>query len=525
MKKRELSYLCKAAIFILAILLLALPSCSNAELPCSSQIDSYAIADSTGDWGFPSPYAHYPRGPGYVRMSFIFETLVWKDSANFVPQLALEWNYSESDNSYTFKLREGVKWHDGTDFTAEDVAFTFNYTKEHPYQFVDNGIVKTAEAIDEHMVKLYLSHPYAPFLQDVAGAQPIIPQHIWKNVAAPEEFVCTEATIGTGPYTLADYSQEHGTYLYTAFGGYYLGDPAVKEIKFVRLAPEIAPAALKDGVVNAASIPAEAVTDMKSAGLTVIEAPVSWNGKLSINHLKEPLSSREFRQALAYAIDCKQLVEIVFRGNAIAGSPGMMPPTSTWYNPDTPQYEYDPEKARHLLENMGYRMEGKYLAKRGQLLQLSLISAADYKDVGQLIARQLQQVGVDVDFQTLESKTVDSRIESWNFDLVIYGHGGIYDPSIMQRFILGESFNSARYKVNDELTQLLKAQLIEMDPNKRREMVFQIQEIYADDVPSLTLYYPESYWAHDDNLSLYYTMDGIAIGVPIPLNRMAFVEQ
>jgi len=101
MKKRELSYLCKAAIFILAILLLALPSCSNAELPRSSQIDSYAIADSTGDWGFPSPYAHYPRGPGYVRMSFIFETLVWKDSANFVPQLALEWNYSESEPKST----------------------------------------------------------------------------------------------------------------------------------------------------------------------------------------------------------------------------------------------------------------------------------------------------------------------------------------------------------------------------------------------------------------------------------------
>jgi peptide/nickel transport system substrate-binding protein len=256
----------------------------------------------------------------------------------------------------------------------------------------------------------------------------------------------------------------------------------------------------------------------------VITDPPSWNGKLTINHQKEPLSSKEFRQALAYAIDREALVQVVFRGNAIAGSPGMMPPTSVWYNPDTPQYKYDPDRAKQLIEWLGYNLENGQFVKDGQPLKLSLIAAADYKDLGQFITQQLEQVGIDIDFQTLEAKTVDARVGAWDFDLSIYGHGGIFDPSILQRMTLGEGFNSARYTANAELTQLLQAQLTEMDAAKRKGMVFRIQELYAEDMPALTLYYPKSYWAHDGSLPLYYTMDGVAIGVPIPLNRMCFVD-
>ena len=522
MKIRNL--LTKLIIIAMVMNFLFLPACSGEEAITSSLIDSYTIADSTGDWGYPTPYAHYSRGPGYIRMSFIFEPLVWKNTTEFVPQLAREWKYNSDDNSYTFNLQENVKWHDGTDFTAEDVVFTYEYTEEHPYQWVDNSIVESVEAVDEHTVKLYLSTTYAPFLQDVAGAQPILPKHIWEDVAVPEEFLTPEAVIGTGPYKLVDYSKEHGTYLYEANSGYYLGKSAAKHIKFVKIAEEMIPAALKEGMVNSASIPAEVVNDMNSTGFTVITSPPSWNGKLTINHQKKPLSSREFRQALAYAIDRESLVQIVFRGNAIAGNPGMLPPTSVWYNPDTPQYEYNPDIAIQIIEGLGYQLEDGYFVKDGQPLKLSLIAAADYKDLGQFITQQLEQVGIDIDFQTLEGKTVDTRVNSWDFDLSIYGHGGIFDPSILQRTIIGEGFNSARYTSNAQLTQLLNAQLNEMDADKRKDMVFEIQKLYAEDMPALTLYYPKSYWAHDGSLTIYFTMDGVAIGIPIPLNRMSFVQ-
>jgi peptide/nickel transport system substrate-binding protein len=521
--KRMLNLVPKLLVPAVILALLILPSCT-AQAP---ETRSYTIADSIGDYGYPSPYLYYARGPGYIRMSFIFETLVWKDSSGFVPQLAEEWEYVQDENAYVFKLRDDVTWHDGEKFTAEDVVFTIDYVKAHPNPFVTligpSGVTN-ATAIDEYTVKLYLEQLYAPFLNDVAATLPIIPKHIWEGIEEPEKFVAPEAVIGTGPYTLADYSKEHGTYLYQAYADYYLGKPFVDEIKFVKISAEMIPAALKEGSVSAGDIPPEVVSEMEDAGLTVITAPVAWNAKLTINHQKEPMSSKEFRQALAYAIDREALVQITQRGHAIAGSPGMMPPTSDWYNPDTPQYEYDPARAKQLLEGLGYQMEGAYFTKDGKELSLDLIAAADYKEVGQFIKQQLEAVGIKIDFRTMEAKTVDAKVEAWDFDLSIYGHGGLYEPSILKRVIMDEGFNSARYTSNETLNQLLTAQLTEMDPDKRKDLVFQIQEVYAEDVPALTLYYPKWYWAHDGTVNLFYTMDGVASGIPIPLNRLSFVE-
>ncbi len=517
----------KAAIVILTISLLILPACGPGETTESSHIDSYTIADSTGDWGYPSPYLHYSRGPGYTRMSFIFETLIWKDASGFLPQLAEEWEYIAGENAYIFKLRNDVRWHDGEKFTAEDVVFTINYVKTHPNPFVTligpTGI-REAAAIDDFTVKVYLEQTYAPFLNDVAGTMTIIPRHIWEGVDDPKSLTGPEAIIGTGPFTLADYSKEHGTYLYKAFNDYYLGKPVVDEIKFVKISEEMIPAALKEGSVDAGDIPAEVVSEMEQAGLTVITAPLAWNAKLTINHREAPLSDKRFRQALGYAIDREALVQITQRGHAIAGSPGMVPPTSDWYNPDTPQYKYDPAKARQLLEEMGYRLEGDYFTKDGRELELELLASSEFKDVGQFIKQQLETAGMKVDFRTLEAKTVDARVEAWDFDLSIYGHGGLYEPSVLKRVIMDEGFNSARYASNEELNQLLEAQLSEMNAEKRKALIFQIQEVYAEDLPALTLYYPEWYLAHDGSVNLFYTKDGMASGIPIPLNRMSFVK-
>jgi peptide/nickel transport system substrate-binding protein len=501
-------------------LLLAFASCSRD----SGGVASYTIADATGDWGLPTPYAHYARGPGYVLMSFVFETLVWKDAEGFVPQLARAWAYNADEDAYMFKLRKDVQWHDGANFTAEDVVFTFQYTKVHPYPWVDNTVVKSVEAVDPHTVKIYLNRPYAPFLYDVAGTQPILPKHIWEGVDKPAQFAGPEAIIGTGPYTLADYSKGHGTYRYKAFDNYYLGKPAVEEIRFVKMTAEMIPAALKGGSVNAGSVPPEIVSAMKEAGLFVITAPVSWNAKMSINHKKPPLSSKQFRHALAYAIDRDALVQITQRGHAVAGSPGMVPPNSNWYNSKTPQYRYDPAQAGHLLEGLGYTRKGAYFTKDGQELRLGLIATGQFKEVGLYIMKQLEAAGIRIDFKTLEAKTVDVKVAAWDFDLSIYGHGGLYEPSFLNKAITGRGFFSARYDSDEKLSQLLQAQLTEMDPDKRKRLVCGIQELYAEELPALTLYYPQWYWAHDGTVDLYFTKDGIASGIPLPLNRMAFVK-
>ena len=499
----------------LATGLLVLLTFSGA-MASGGEVATYTIADPTGDWGFPTPYAHYGRGPGYTRMSFVFDTLVWKDDSGYLPALAENW-HMEGDEVCVFQLRDDVAWHDGVKFTADDVVFTIDYTKEHPYQWVDNRIVDQAEKLDDYAVKLYLSEPYAPFVDEVAGTLPILPRHVWEGVDDPENFRDQEALTGTGPYTLDvdDYDKVQGTYRYRAYEGYYQGAPRVEEVIFVKVPRETAAAALTQGDVNAVGIEPEMRDQL--GGFDILASSANgWNYKLMINHQKWPMSEKKFRQALAYAIDREQLVDIVGRCHGLIGSQGGIPPYSSWYNPDIEQYEHDPEKAKELLSKAGYD---------GEEVELLIMGGrVEYERLGELIREDLEKVGINVNLRIMDPKTVDSKVNEWDFDLVVSGHGGaLGDPNFLAKMNTGWGFNSDRYTADEELNDLLEAQVRESDRDDRRDLIDQTQVLYAEDVPALILYYPEWFWAHDGEVDLYYTMDGVANGIPIPLNMMSFV--
>jgi peptide/nickel transport system substrate-binding protein len=529
MKNRAITVLTLVSVSILLISSLTGLSVASADPEDATAGDvRYTIADPTGDWGYPSPHGHYPRGPGYVRTSFIFDTLVWKNTQGFVPALATDWEYLEDENAYLFHLRNDVTWHDGEQFTADDVAFTFNYVKEHPSWWVDLLYIKQVEVLDEYTVKVYLTEQFAPFLNDEAGQLAILPQHIWQDVKDPSEFMEPEALIGTGPFKLVDYSKTHGSYLFEAYEEYYQGKPEIERLTFVKISEEMASTALLRGEVNAAEIPAETVEEIREEGFTIISQSGDWNAKLMINHEKEPMSSKEFRHALAYAINRSKLVEIAQRGHAIRGSPGLLSPSSPYYNPDIVTYEYNPERAKAILESMGYQLKDDgYYWKDGNLLELELITAPrmGFERVAEIIAQQLEDVGIKANVRSLEWNTLDSRVISRQFDVAISGHGGISgDPSILNKVILGTFGYSANYTKNETLNQLLEAHLHEMDTEKRKETVREIQAIYAEELPALTLYYPTWYWGHDGSVDLYYTKGGIARGIPIPLNKLALMD-
>jgi len=509
----------KPLIFGLALAFLALMAAGPVGGAADYEVAEYTIADATGDWGFPSPYAHYSRGPGYVRMSFVFDTLVWKDDEGYLPALAKDWEYLEDEKAYSFDLREGVTWHDGEKFTADDVVFTVEYIQDHPYQWVDSGIIDRAEAAGDYSVKLYLSEPYAPFMDLVACTLPILPEHVWDGVSDPANFRDDEALIGSGPFKLSDYNRALGTYLYEAYEDYYLGAPKVGRIIFVKMSDQTSPAGLRQGSVDAASVPPEAVSQLEDGGLEIIEGAHDWNAKLMINHQKEPFSDPEFRRALALAIDREALVEVTQRGQALAGSPGLVPPDSDWYNSDLEDYDYDPDEARDMIEYLGYEGEEVEIlvAERG-------IVGWPGSRVAELIEEQLEDAGLEVTLRSLDGATLDTKVMAWDFDLALLGHGGLgADPDYLRRMTLDETLNSARYYEDGELVDLLEDQQSEIDEDDRAEMIFEAQELYAEDLPALTLYYPNWYWAHNGEADLFFTKGGIAIGVPIPLNKMAFL--
>jgi len=495
------------------------------------------IADGKGDWGYPNPYRHYPRGPGYLRMAYVFDTLVWKDDKGYIPALAKSWRYDPDSLSFIFELQKGVLWHDGKPFTAKDVVFTIDYFKKHPYQWVPLDKVAGAEARGPYQVAIKLKEPYAPFMAYVGGTMPIIPRHIWEKVEDPKKYQAPDAFIGCGPFKFVDFDNTKGTYLYEVNADYYFGKPVADRLIYTKTKKPLM--TLLSGKADLVNIKPDMADPLKKKGMVVLESPRGWNKKLMINHKKPPLNDKRFRKALAYAINQQEIIDKAHRGFGSPASFGLLSPDHPFYNPETPGYSHDPEKARKIMTSLGYiKNPTGFYEKNGKQLKLQLLvsnissageSVAD-RD-GEVLKKQFEKVGIQVDLVNMEQATADAKVRKWAFDLAVTGHGGLLgDAIILERMIsprVAGSVNSARYGANRELLELLDAQMTEMDVHKRKVLVFKIQEIYADELPAISLYYPVSMTAYNPKKGIkwYYTQGGIAVGIPIAQNKMSLIKR
>ena len=527
------------SIFLILLAILFVTGC-GAKKPDTGEKNAtvksdptiLTIADTAGDWGFPSPFLHYQRGPGYIRMSLLFDTLVWKDGKGFVSALAERWTVSADGLIYHFFLRQGVRWHDGHPFTAADVAFTFEYLKQQGYTWSTVTMVERVEVVGEREVRIILAKPYAPFLDNVAGTVPMLPRHIWREVKAPRQFIQPTALIGTGPYRLGDYSREQGSYRYLAVTDYYGGKPKFGEIRFVKMSPETAVAALRQKQVDMIQAPPDMAEKLKQEGFAIEVGKMDWVAKLLLNHRKPPFDNVSFRLGLAHAIDRKALVEVTLRGHGQTGNPGLLANDSPWFNP-VPELPYTLDKSAELLRSLGYTRNSSFWEKDGRVLTVELLVAPGGIGVpgspqdrqGEFIKSQLEKAGVRVVIRALDAKAIDSRVVDWNFDLALTGHGGIGgDPQVLARMIAGDNFLSARWKENRELTAALAGQTAALNPEKRRQLILRIQELYADDMPAIPLYYPTWYYAHNKRSPVFFTFQGVANGIPQPFNKLQYIE-
>ena len=532
MRKRKKGFLCR--LLLLAALVTGLLISAGPSV--LAQVKEIRIADSKGDWGYPNPYRHYPRGPGYVRMSWVFDTLIWKDDKGYIPALARKWTYDPRSLSFTFELREGVKWHDGKPFSSEDVVFTIDYFKKHPYHWVPMGAVAGAESVGKGKVVIKLTKPYAPFLAYIGGVMPILPKHIWKNVTDPRKYNDPGAFIGCGPYKFVDFNKAKGTYLYEAFEDYCQGKPKADRLIYIKAGKPLM--TLSIGKADLANIKPEMAKPLKKKGMVILVNARGWNKKLMINHKKPPFNDRRFRQALAHAINQQEIIDKAHRGFGSPASFGLLSPDHEFYNPNTPTYKPDPARGRQILESIGYvKGPDAFYTRDGQPLKIEILasnitvageSVAD-RD-GEVIKRQLEAVGIHVDLVNMEQATTDGRVKKWGFDLAISGHGGLLgDARILNQMILPKvtgSVNSARFGGNKELLKLLKAQIAEMDISKRNAIVCKIQAIYTLELPAISLYYPASMAAYDPKKGIrwYYTEGGLSLGIPIAQNKMSLVK-
>lgn len=499
-----------------------------------------------GDWGYPSPFG-FSRGPGYTRAAYIFDTLAWRDSTGqTIPWLAKEWKASSDGLTWTFTLRDGVKWHDGKPLTVDDVVFSFNYLKAKTgaaWFMSEIGQIESVTKVADNQIAIKLVQPFAPFLQSIAETVFIFPKHIWEKVDDPKKFTTPEAVIGSGPYKLVEYNKQEGTYLFEANRDYFLGEPYVQRIEFIPVSDSVL--ALANGKIDAFDMFGGATDEMLAPfakpPFQIKKAPGEWGMNLYFNlaNEKSALKDVRVRQAIAYAINRKDLVERILFNFGEPGHPGFLPPANQYHNPNVPAYVHDLAKAKALLDEAGYKDDGKGTRKSadGTPLQIALTystssgsSPLTTPRILEMVTSALNQAGIQVKPVPMDQASLDAAAQAGNYEAVLLGFGGLGgDPDMLRRYFASTSkatgFSRARGYKNAEFDALAAKQVTIADFAERKKLIDQMQVILAQDLPVLPLYYTARVVVFNAQVfdNWYYTPGGHGGGIPMPYNKHQFV--
>ncbi len=448
-------------------------------------------------------------GPAGQQTSYLFDSLVQRDSTTEpLPWLAEKWTLSPDGTEWTFTLREGVRFHDGETLTADDVEFSFQYLASHPAgQLYTTApqVVKEAKALDPRTVRITLKDPFAPFLNNVASSMPIFPKHIWAGIADPMKFNDPKAFIGSGPYTLAAINAADSSMLFVANDDFFLGKPYVQRIEFIPVGDDLL--ALKAGQLDVAA--PTATTGLTNDVLApfrsdpkyvVLEAHGEGTTALHFNLSKgAPYDDVAFRRAVVFAIDRQQLVSRFLTDNGEIGSPGFLPTANPYSTKEVEQYPYDPQRAKTLLDQAGYREQGGQRTRPdGSPLTVMLMFGAPSARVAEFLRGQLAQVGIQVELRSVDQGTANQLQAAGNYELSLVTYGGLgSDPDFMRRAFGSPDQAQFWYKAwgyhSAEFDQLAGQQLRAFDDQRRHSLVQQMQRIVSQDVPIMPLFYPTRY--------------------------------
>ena len=412
------------------------------------------------------------------------------------PDLSTGWKITNGGKTYTFSLRKGVKFHKGFGkFTSEDVKYSYMRVKDPKTASAYAGEFKNVtkmETMGPYKIRFTLKQPFN-FLHKVAINQ----GHIVKK-GAVEKFGKDYALnpIGTGPFMWDKWVQGSEIHL-VANKDYFGGAPKFDRVIFRVIKEETAAEiALINGEIDIFwALQSPDVSDRlrKESGITVLDRPANHTINFVLNSTYKPLANKSVRQAIAYGVNRKSMIEDYFKGTKGMAS-GVLTKNFPEFSGNVKKYPYDPKKAKALLKKAGY--------PNGFDLDVIGISLRPYNEIPVMIAEDLKKIGIRTKIVMIERSAYGQARNKGDIQTALTGIVGPPDADHplwalyhTQNFPPGK--NTARY---NKVDKLLESAQVEQNPKKRMLLYEKIQQIAAEDVPVLPLYEDRLFMAYRDNV-------------------------
>jgi peptide/nickel transport system substrate-binding protein len=434
-------------------------------------------------------------GDIYTLDKILEPLFVTSPAGKLVPWLASSYTVSSDKKTFTFDLRRGVKFSDGTPLTADDVVFSINRTRKDsagPLSFLDYAITDI-EAKGTGSVTFKLSSPWAPFISDISVfANAILPA----NFGGRSETDFFKAPVGTGPFTVSSFTPDASSLTLQRNPNYWqAGKPYLDAVEFLYVDNDNQRVLQAQGgqVHIIDTVPPANVSSLKSSSSLSVDLFPAWQVDLLVMNEKLPqFADRHVRRAITYAIDRPALVHAASFGTAKPGG-SFFPPSLEYYAAGTPVLSYSLTAAKSELAKSKY--------PKGFATKL-LIDGGVQKWVtfAQIIKAQLQSIGIDVTITPLDHSAFESTFQKEDYEMFIdYAINDISDPDEMASFEIdvkngGSQSYWSNYD-NPAAISLVHQAEAEYDSAKRADLYAEIQRIVAEDAPFVALDYPPYIYA------------------------------
>ncbi|MDR2758580.1 MAG: ABC transporter substrate-binding protein [Spirochaetaceae bacterium] len=438
---------------------------------------------------------------GQIGNNIYDNLLFFDDQGNIKPYLAERHEVSNDGLEYTFWLRKGVKFHNGEELKADDVAFSIEYGKDTPLGQDTCSIIGKVEVIDDYTIKLFLSEPYASFMSELCGDQfPIYNRKALTEATAGGQAYGANP-VGTGSYKFV--SREAGVEVkFEAFQDHFQGPAPIRYLTY-RIIPDdfTAGVALQTGEVDFIwTIGAATATSLgEDSNLTVTQDPSNRVNFITMNTEKPPFNNVKLRQAVNYAIDRDAVRDIVYEGNS-TNKDHMAFPWMAGYAEPAVKYNYDPAKAVALAMEVG--------VSKDKPVTVSYIYTASSQKVGEAIQPYLAEIGINLTLDVMEYNSWATDYYGGNFQLSGSGYYMVYkDLQLVGWFYTSSNIgwtNGARYR-NAAADALFEQGKKEIDPARRSIIYKQALDIIQQDAPYAVYANPSTIRAYNKNLNIAYS--------------------